>query len=41
MITNVIDLFPVDFRTKLMKLVDGHAETICSNFPKPYGDEIV
>lgn len=41
MIDEVINLFPEKFRTELMAYVNAHAETICQNFPQPYGQEIV
>lgn len=40
MIMGVVDLLPVKLRTEIMTLLDAHADSICSAFPKPYGDEI-
>jgi len=40
MILQVVDLIPEKTRWELMNLTDKHADTICSNFPQPYGDEI-
>ncbi len=41
MIDQVVDLLPEKTRDELLNLTSLHAKTICNNFPKPYGDEIM
>lgn len=40
-ITQIIKLLPESIRDELMTALGKHAVTICSNFPYPYGDEIM
>ena len=40
MIMELIDLFPEPGRDKFLAYVAKHADTIVSNFPQQYGDEI-